>query len=45
MGELSGGMTHATNNPLARFPSHDGRSAVDGDSYPDLVRQAAVKLA
>jgi len=45
MGELSGEMTHARNDPLARFPSHEGRSVVDGDPYPDLVRQAAVELA
>jgi hypothetical protein len=40
MSELGGEMAHATNDPLARFPSHEGRTLVDGNPYPDLVRQA-----
>jgi len=38
-------MTYAKDVPLTRFPSHERRLAIDGDSYEDLVQPVAVEIA
>jgi len=44
---MEGEITHATNDPLARFPFHESRLVIDGDPYQGepSVRLATADLA